>query len=241
MIISLNRRFVFIHVHKCAGTSIETALSAKLTVNDFIIGSTAEGERQKSFFKEVFKLQKHSTAQEAFEWLGPARWPDMFSFAFVRHPVDRLRSLFTYAKGLAERSPLTAEEAAAFKKDGTLPTRAPYKFKAVQAAMGSNDFDAFVRHPKTWMDAGAKPQWRSLCGEDGKLLVNFLGKVENIPSDWAKVTRRLKLGEIALGQENRSQARASEDLSPEALGLIEKHYKKDFSLLKYQRHGATAP
>ena len=163
MIISPNRRFVFVHVHKCAGTSIETSLADVLGVNDLVIGSTADGEKHKTFFFELLKLRKHSSAAEGREVLGEARWKTYFTFAFVRHPVDRLRSLYAYARGLAARNPLDAEEAAAFRASGALPARVPYKFKAVQAAFTAKDFDAFVRNPRVWQDAGAKPQWQAVC------------------------------------------------------------------------------
>ena len=44
MIISLNRRFVFVPIHKCAGTSVEVALGKLLRHNDVVIGPTKRGE-----------------------------------------------------------------------------------------------------------------------------------------------------------------------------------------------------
>jgi hypothetical protein len=70
MIISLNRRFVFVHIHKCAGTSVEMALGKLLRHNDFVIGSTKSGEKNQEFFKKATGLNKHSTALEARRWMG---------------------------------------------------------------------------------------------------------------------------------------------------------------------------
>lgn len=232
MIISPNRRFVFVHVHKCAGTSIETALASTLTVNDFVIGSTADGERNKAFLNELIALKKHSSAAEALKVIGEARWKTLFTFGFVREPVDRLRSLYAYARGLAERSPLTPEEAKALAESDTLPQRTPYKFKAVQSAVASPDFDAFVRNPRTWQDAGAKAQWTSLCNEEGELLVNFVGKVEHIDRDWEKVQKRLQIT-AELGVQNKSPNLKVDELSPAAWVLIRKHYLRDYRMFKY--------
>lgn len=232
MIISPNRRFVFVHVHKCAGTSIETSLAEVLGVNDLVIGSTADGEKHKTFFFELLKLRKHSSAAEAREVLGEARWKTYFTFAFVRHPVDRLRSLYAYARGLAARNPLDANEAAAFRANGALPARVPYKFKAVQAAFTAKDFDAFVRNPRVWQDAGAKPQWQAVCDAEGEQLVDFIGKVEHIDRDWDKVAKRLKIS-ATLGVQNKSPQVDPQDLSPEAWALIRKHYLRDFKLFGY--------
>lgn len=234
MIISPNRHFVFVHVHKCAGTSIEMALSSRLTVNDLVIGSTEDGERNKSFFSQCIRLKKHSSAQDAQQILGESLWKTYFTFGFVREPVDRLRSLHSYALGLASRSPLTDAERQALSSSGKLPNRAPYKFKAVQSAVTSKDFDAFLRNPLTWQDAGAKPQWQSLCDTDGGLIVDFVGKVEHMDRDWPKVQKRLNL-DVTLGTENRSSAtsKSSPDLSPEAWKQLRKHCLRDYRIFKY--------
>lgn len=239
MIISPNRRFIFVHVHKCAGTSIETALSTQLTVNDLVIGSTAAGERNKGFFSELLALRKHSTAAEAHKLLGDPLWKSLFTFGFVREPVDRLFSLYSYARGLAERNPLTTEEQQVFAETDSLPNRAPYKFKAVQSAVRAADFDAFVRSPRTWQDAGAKAQWHSLCDAEGKLLVNFVGKVEHMERDWAKVQKRLSVT-VDLGVQNKSAPLPRQDLSREAWILIRKHYQRDFKLFQYPIPAAMA-
>jgi hypothetical protein len=45
MIISHKYRFIFIHIRKCAGTSVTRALVSLLGKEDIVIGCTAEGEK----------------------------------------------------------------------------------------------------------------------------------------------------------------------------------------------------
>ena len=64
MILSFNRQFAFVHVHKCAGTSIEVALAAHLAPNDLVLGSTPGGERLQPVFKQDRKSTRLNSSHE---------------------------------------------------------------------------------------------------------------------------------------------------------------------------------
>jgi len=66
----LSGRFVFIHINKCGGTSVEAALDIPVKIHD-----TARLRRLK---------------------LGRRRWEEAFTFALVRHPYSRLISFYKY-------------------------------------------------------------------------------------------------------------------------------------------------
>lgn len=94
MIISTSRNFAFVHVPKCAGTSMTRALRKTLSVNDiFVAGSLKEAPAARQLFRERLGLEKHSTASQMMDLLGGDVWRSLFSFAFVREPLDRLFSL----------------------------------------------------------------------------------------------------------------------------------------------------
>lgn len=70
--ISFDKKFIFIHIPKNAGTSIYRSLE--------------------------LKKSSHKTVKEYIKILGDAQYESMFSFAFVRNPFSRFISLYNYAK-----------------------------------------------------------------------------------------------------------------------------------------------
>jgi hypothetical protein len=234
MIISLNKRYVFVHIHKCAGTSIEVALAKSLKHNDIVLGSTKSGEKYQEFFKRSIGLNKHSTAMEARGFLGEAMYAKFFKFAFVRNPIDRLHSLYSYALKLAHDAELTDDERRQFEANGQWPDRPPFRYKAVAAALESKSFSEFALHPLTWADAGAQPQWQSVCNAHGELIVDFIGKVESIEQDFGHICEKLEVT-VPLEVKNSShEKKSAHELSPLALSTIRERFARDFQLFGYE-------
>lgn len=233
MIISLNKRYVFVHIHKCAGTSIEVALAKSLKHNDIVLGSTKSGEKYQEFFKRSIGLNKHSTAVEARGFLGEAMYAKFFKFAFVRNPIDRLHSLYSYALKLANDAELTDHERHQFETNGQWPDRPPFRYKAVAAALESKSFSEFALHPLTWADAGAQPQWQSVCNAHGELIVDFIGKVESIEQDFGHICEKLEVT-VPLEVRNSShETKSAHALSPLALSTVRERFARDFQLFGY--------
>jgi len=63
--------YVFIHINKCGGTSIEKFLGIQ---------------------------KRHETAQEVLERIGLRRWNEIYSFSIVRHPYSKVISHYKYRK-----------------------------------------------------------------------------------------------------------------------------------------------
>jgi hypothetical protein len=96
MIISHSRRFVFVHIHKAGGTSVEQALDPHLAWNDLILGGSPFGERIQAPFQKRFGLSKHSTIAEIEAVCGSRYLEEYFVFSVVREPLARLCSVYNF-------------------------------------------------------------------------------------------------------------------------------------------------
>jgi len=81
--INYNKKFIFIHLIKVAGISIEVALKSDTLID-------------------------HRTVKQYIKHLGLDTYHSFFSFTFVRNPWDRLVSMYTFTKtgGFWENKPL---------------------------------------------------------------------------------------------------------------------------------------
>ncbi len=201
MIISLSRKFVFVHIPKCAGTSVEAAFAPFLTANDILLGPTAAGIRGQQFLGPALGLSMHSTATRIRDFMGSEAWESFFKFALIRAPVARLRSLYRFNLGRLEK--LTPEEREKYKAEGTLPDRPPYAYGIVHAAVTAASFSEFAMQPTTWRSRATRPLSHWLCDGDGNLLVDHVAKVETLDRDWQVIRKRVGI-DVELGMWNRS-------------------------------------
>ena len=101
MIISPSRDFIFLHLQKCGGTSVESALQPYLKWDDIILGSTEFGERIQSLYQEQYGddvLWKHSTADDICSFLTLPVWKQFNKVAVVRDPIETIYSFYYFAQ-----------------------------------------------------------------------------------------------------------------------------------------------
>lgn len=228
MIISPSRNFAFVHIHKTAGEAVTLALMPYLAPSDLTLGASRKGRLRDLRYRRLYGISKHSSARVLRDYAGAEVWAGYFTFAIVRHPHDRARSLYTYLRQMSERRDAVSAKNLAYRMPG-LRRADPLGWPGVQAVRETADFSEFIRHPKFRADPGSRPQRDMLVDEDGRLLVDFVGHFERLEADFAHVTERLELGRVVMPRHNVSGDGAVKSaLSPADRAELYALYAADF-------------
>lgn len=98
MIICNSKKFIYIHIPKCGGTTVSSALAKRLLPQDISLNlSPHEGwDKYLKKVKEKWGLHKHSTAAEIASAMKVDNFNDYCVFTFSRNPFSRAYSAFTF-------------------------------------------------------------------------------------------------------------------------------------------------
>ena len=155
------------------------------------------------------------------------RYPDSkdyFSFAFLRHPVDRTRSFYADKHVLALHRP-----------DARRWFIEPWH--GLRVGMSFSQFCLWLHTPcgaDAFADRHWLAQWRQIAGADGRL-PDFIGSYESLDADWLSVCRRLGLRPTPLPRLNASNPAEPEKNRPdrECRALLRRRYARDYELGGY--------
>lgn len=155
---------------------------------------------------------RHVDAVRLREHLGRAIWDRYFKFAFVRNPWDRLVSWYQMCVDVPEPN--------AFQR---------------YVREGFPTFESFVTGATT--GPGAKTtrnQLDYLADEAGRLIVDFVGRHENVEADFAAVAARLGL-DRELPRINVSRHGAYRTYYSEATrAIVEERFARDIAAFGYR-------
>lgn len=189
-----NHKLIFIHVPKCAGTSIN---------NYYCPGLQSRFTHPSKFSLNLMygRELQHITARK-MSFLAPFRFKKYFKFAFVRNPYRRVESEFNWRKSW--------DSATKKMSLSTFIDTIPYRLNEPHF-MPANKF---------------------LFTSNGTVLVDFIGKFENMESDLQKINQLAGVNvEGNIGKANVSQKVTS--LTENDKKKIHEIYQEDFRAFNY--------
>lgn len=163
MLISDSHQFIFVHVRKAAGSSIRDTLEPLS-----IVKPTDTWSKIKSRFLKTEKdykkyaFRQHDDINVAKRLMPPELFEAYFKFAFVRNPMERLVSEYEFIRRRPEHGRYS---------------------KVIKM-----DFKNYIVYQSKRYDAH---QINMLADKNGNLLMDFIGKFENLYEDWGRVTDKL--------------------------------------------------
>jgi hypothetical protein len=212
-IINFSHKFVFVHVPKAAGTSVSHFLSRYTKYRDLEIGGTVYEKKIGDYYLR-FGLGKHATAQEIRSTMGGETWSEMFSFAFVRHPVARAHSTFRFLK---------------------------FHHREWHGSSVMDEFATFEEFLRSDFFATCGPDriFNPQCfwlGSGQDFNVDLIGRLETLDADMERVVSRIgsRPEILNVGRENASSPADPAEVTATALEIIGKRYEEDFRRLEYE-------
>jgi hypothetical protein len=215
MLLSIRYNFLYVHIAKTGGTSVRAALQG-LRWRDpwfypmFICSrlSHLTGHRIGS------KFPRHSRIVAAKEMLPAELFDNLFKFAVVRNPWDLQVSSYHHIR--RER---------------------PHLIEHIK------DFDHFIRwkldpeRPYQYhVDTSIQSQLDYLIDLNGNILVDFIGRYENLQQDFQHICKTLDAGHLRLPHKRKAGDRRDyrSYYSDELATLVGDWFKRDIEALDYR-------
>ena len=198
VILSDTHKFIFIHIGKTGGTSVEKVLCAHLDIDFETTKKSPSGE-----------WWKHAWAKGMRGRVGASTWNDYFTFAFVRNPFDMILSLYSMYTQYPEYCDRTQHP------NLYHPWNQYESFEDFILSMGhrKHEPDRLWRLQLDELGAGDQMQvwdslknlqtsyltdsWKGMRGP-GRILVDFVGRYEHLQQDFYHVCDRLSLPRLDL-------------------------------------------
>ena len=247
MIISNTLKFIFVHLHKTGGSSMEQALAPHLSWNDLILGTTELGTAMNADYMNQYGLFDHSSAEDIATVCGAGLFQDYFSFALVRHPVDRAVSMYNFLFSLCtfycnrhevalddlRRIILDKPETDAARQTA-LAERPFLKWYATEAFLRTATFGDFIRSPLARADRAFMPQVQSVRSLDGKISLSECIKLEEITIQLPRLSSLLGVSlDFQHANKTPFEIITKPALLPDDIAFLKTEYSEDFLAFDY--------
>lgn len=214
MLISHKNKFIFIHNYKVAGTSIIKALNKHALKNpskNHSLNKILEflllnkTKIGNKLLAILSDIPSHINAKELKNITPPKIWKNYFKFGFVRNPWDWQVSLYHY----------------------TLENKNHHQHELLK----NKTFEEYIK----WrVSEDLHLQKDFFYDKNGKCLIDFIGKIENIEEDFKKICNKINI-RANLPHINKSKHKNyREYYNEETKNLINKYFAEDIKLFNYE-------
>lgn len=221
MIVSTQPPFLFIHIPKTAGTSIEEAL---FHYQDF-----------------EYSTSPHNVAQQYKDYLPRELFDEMFKFCFVRNPWDLVVSSYKYWVRQAKID-MTFDEWIEWKYEGGVIGDMIDRVKYDEDFEHPNIIKDKYSRLAVAFYMNRTPQALFMVDEAGNYIVDYIGRYENIEEDFKFIIDKLKLSDAYLPHSNSSHISGDpsdyrEWYTDKTRKIIESRFALDIELFGYTFDG----
>lgn len=210
MLISHSKKFIFIHIYKVAGTSISRALSKYCDYSAQSKNPIKHVKQRLGIIPDIYihDFPGHITARGLKDQIPENIFSKYFKFAFVRNPWDWQVSLYHFA----------------------LQVKDHHQHELTKS------FGSFEKFLDWRVNEDLHLQSEFVTNENGEIIMDFIGKMENINDDFSEICTAINLPHLKLPHTNKSKRRTSKEYYTQyTSGLIEKHFAPDIELFGYSR------
>jgi len=204
VIISPNHKYVFVAVPKTGTHAVRQALRPHMGAGDM--------EQVGLFVKRQFPIPDlakvghgHISLEQLRKFMDPAKFAEYFKFAFVRNPFDRFISYCSFI----------TRERGGFKTDPE---------KVMRRVLANPPSE----HVLFW------PQNTFLVDGEGKLLTDYVGRVETMQQSFEFIASKIGVPAVQLDKVNATERSAYRDYyDQELIDGVAKLYADDLRLFEY--------
>lgn len=207
MLISDSHQFIFLRMRKVASTSMKTILLPLCVPKPTgrLAHLKSRAKLEWDYHKYVFRA--HDDIRAAQKRMPAELFDRYFKFTFVRNPWDRLVSEYEFLLRKTEHG----------------------RHERVKKLGGFSDF---IRMQIPRRDAY---QINMMCDRHGNVLMDFIGKLENLQSDWETVCERTGIPHQELQRKNASERSHYQDYyDSESRQLVARHWAREIDLFGYR-------
>ena len=214
MLLSIKYNFLFVHIAKTGGTSVRAALNPLRWRDPYYVPIFLCSKLSKLTGHRIgVKFPRHAKVIAAKEMLPRELFDNLFKFAFVRNPWDLQISSYHHIR--RERPHLLA---------------------------GINDFEQFLRwkldpaRPYQYhIDTSIELQSDYLVDLNGKIIVDFIGKYEQLQEDFDEVCRRIGITSKTLPHKRKATDRSDyrQYYNDDTARLVADYFRRDIENFGY--------